>query len=164
MNTMLRRSITLIAVLAIVAVFIVIQTQTGEDNLPTWPTSVPAGKIDFKKNVRPLLIINCLECHNSEEAPANGNLNLETRELAMTTGNNPPILVPGKPDESRLITVLTLEGIHQQAMPPTPDKVWGVRREILRRLIEEGADWPGRVQLVHPREIKEWKDKSSRRL
>lgn len=156
MKPTLRRSIALISVLVIVTAFILVQPRTSEEELPTWPTTVPNGKIDFKKNVRPLLVINCLECHNREGAPANGNLNLETRELAMTTGNNPPVLVPGKPDESLLIKVLTLEGIHQQAMPPTPDKIWGVRMEILRRWIEEGAHWPERVRLVHPREIKEW--------
>jgi hypothetical protein len=155
MKPTLRHSIALVCFLLIVGIFLVVQTRTGED-LPTWPTSVPAGKIDFKKNVRPLLIINCLECHNNQNAPENGNLSLETKKLAMTTGNHAPVLIPGKPDESLLITVLTLDGIHKEAMPPTPDKIWGVRMEILRRWIEEGADWPEDIRLVHPREIEKW--------
>ena len=56
---------------------------------PTWPDKVPDGPIDFKKHVRPLLIINCLECHNREDAPRNGNFILETRALAMSTGSAP---------------------------------------------------------------------------
>lgn len=123
---------------------------------PTWPDSVPVGPIDFKKHVRPLLIINCLECHNREDAKHNGNFILETRALAMSTGSAPPAIVPGEPDKSPLITVLLLDPVHQRAMPPTPDKIWGVRMEILKRWIKEGAVWPADVTLVHPREITEW--------
>ncbi|MDH4408189.1 MAG: hypothetical protein QE273_01090 [Verrucomicrobiales bacterium] len=123
---------------------------------PTWPDKVPDGPIDFKKHVRPLLIINCLECHNREDAPRNGNFILETRALAMSTGSAPPAIIPGDPDKSPLITVMTLDPLHQQAMPPAPDKIWGVRLEILRRWIKEGALWPQEVTLVHPREITAW--------
>lgn len=132
------------------------QQTEAEDPYPSWPTKVPKGKIDFKKNVRPILIVNCLECHNSESAAANGNLNLETRKLALTTGNHAPVLIPGEPDKSLLITVLTIDDVHLNAMPPAPDKIHGARMEILRRWIEEGAEWPEDVRLVHPREIKEW--------
>jgi len=123
---------------------------------PTWPDQVPDGPIDFKKHVRPLLIINCLECHNREDAPRNGNFILETRALAMTTGSAPPAIIPGDPGKSPLITVMTLDPLHQRAMPPAPDKIWGVRLEILRKWIQEGAVWPEEVTLVHPREITEW--------
>lgn len=126
------------------------------EEYPSWPTEVPEGKIDFAKNVRPILIINCLECHNNESAPASGNLSLETRKLALTSGDHPPAIVPGRPDDSLLIKVLTTDELHYGAMPPTPDKIWGVRMEILRRWIEEGAEWPESVRLVHPKDLKEW--------
>ncbi len=123
---------------------------------PTWPDSVPEGPIDFAKHVRPLLIINCLECHNREDAQRYGGLVLETRAQALSTGASPPAILPGDPDGSPLLRVLAQDPMHQQAMPPTPDKVWGVRLEILRRWIAEGAVWPENVVLVHPREITEW--------
>ncbi len=123
------------------------------EEFPSWPTKVPKGPIDFERNVRPILIINCLECHNSESAAANGNFNLETRELALATGDHAPAIIPGHPTESLLIKALELDGIHYGAMPPTPDKIWGVRMEILRRWIEEGAKWPEAVKLVHPRDF-----------
>lgn len=127
-----------------------------EDEYPSWPTKVPEGKIDFKKSVRPILIINCMECHNNENAAANGNLSLETRKLALTTGYHAPVLIPGDPDNSLLISALTKDAVHLNAMPPSPDKIYGVRMEILRRWIEEGAEWPEDVRLVHPSEIEEW--------
>ena len=129
----------------------------AEEENPTWPSKVPEGKIDFEKNVRPILIINCLECHNNETAAESGNLSLETRKLALTTGNHAPVLIPGDPDNSLLLKAMTAENnIHEESMPPSPDKIWGTRMEILRRWIEEGADWPEDVRLVHPSEITEW--------
>lgn len=132
------------------------QQALTEDEYPSWPTKVPAGKIDFKKNVRPILVVNCMECHNNESAPINGNLSLETRKLALTTGNHAPVLIPGEPDKSLLLTVLTVSDVHLNAMPPSPDKIYGVRMEILRRWIKEGAEWPEDVPLEHPSEIDEW--------
>jgi hypothetical protein len=149
-------ALSLLASLSLAPLACRTQQAETEDEYPSWPTKVPPGKIDFKRNVRPLLIVNCLECHNNESAAANGNLSLETRQLALTTGNHAPVLIPGDPDNSLLITVLTIDDVHLNAMPPAPDKIHGVRMEILRRWIEEGAEWPEDVPLVHPREIKEW--------
>lgn len=129
------------------------QPVAEHEDFPSWPTRVPEGRIDFKKNVRPILIINCLECHNNESAPANGNFNLTTRHLALTTGDHAPVIVPGRPDESLFIKALELDGIHYGAMPPTPDKIWGVRMEILKRWIAEGVEWPESVPLVHPKDL-----------
>ena len=157
----MNRTLRVLAVLLLAPLFFVplacrVQQVEPEDPYPSWPTKVPEGKIDFKKNVRPILVINCMECHNNESAPANGNLSLETRKQALTTGNHAPVLIPGEPDKSLLLTVLTVGDVHLNAMPPSPDKIYGIRMEILRRWIEEGAEWPEDVRLVHPSEIKDW--------
>ncbi len=144
------------SILAILGLASCIDRPVAEhEEFPSWPTAVPKGKIDFERNVRPILIINCLECHNNKSARENGNLNLTTRRLALTTGDHPPVIVPGRPEESLLIKALELDGVHYGAMPPTPDKIWGVRLEILKRWIEEGADWPESVTLVHPGELED---------
>ena len=35
---------------------------------PTWPDRMPR-QLDFRKHVRPILVINCVECHNAKDAP-----------------------------------------------------------------------------------------------
>ena len=132
--------------------------QTGDDSpedigAPTWPDRVP-GKLDFKKHVRPILVVNCIECHNAESAAKNANLDLQTREVVFN--RNPPVIVPGNPDESLLIQVLKRNPAHEWAMPPTPDRIWGVRMDILRKWIREGAVWPDGVVLEHPADVVEW--------
>ena len=125
--------------------------QSGDGGDPQWPTKVPA-KIDFATNVKPLLEIQCVQCHNSKDAHRYAGLNLETRQLAMTTGRRAPAIVPGDPANSPLIQVLKYEGSHPTSMPPAPDKIWGTRLEILEKWIEQGAEWPESVRLVPPQD------------
>src|SRR6266849_3639546 len=72
----------------------------------------------FAKQVKPFLAKYCLECHNAEEAK--GDLVLESLQSLSKGGKNGPVIVPGKPDESRL--VLQPEGKAKPAMPPQKAK------------------------------------------
>jgi hypothetical protein len=122
---------------------------------PTWPDRVPE-KLDFVAHVRPILVINCIECHNTKDAAKYKGVNLQTREGAMASGENGPAIIPGKPEESLLIGMLKKDPSHEWAMPPTPDRIWGIRLEILERWIREGAQWPDGVVLEHPAELDKW--------
>ncbi len=63
----------------------------------------------FETHIRPVLAERCLSCH-SAEAGSLGGVSLDTRD------GTAAVLIPGKPDESRLIRALRHEGeIH---MPP----------------------------------------------
>src|SRR5438105_15961835 len=64
------------------------------------PTPPPA-RADFEKDVAPLLVKNCLGCHNASEARS--GLDLTHREGLLKGGKGGPAVVPGSPDESRLI-------------------------------------------------------------
>ncbi len=122
---------------------------------PTWPERVPK-KVDFVKHVRPLLVVNCTECHNSRDASKYMGLNLQTKKGAFTTGVHAPVIVPGQPDNSLLIKMLIKDPAHHWAMPPTPDRFSGARLEVLRKWIKDGAEWPDGVVLEHPADVVEW--------
>ena len=112
-----------------------------------WPDRVPSGRVDFVRDVRPLLEDQCLECHNRVNAREFAGLNLETRESALSTGRSAPVIVPGNPAESLLIRVLKLPSSHPVSMPAAPEKVAGVRLAILEKWIAEGAEWPADARL-----------------
>ena len=112
-------------------------------------------EVDFERDVRPLLEIECLQCHNQKDGARNGGLNLETKETAFTTGRRAPVIRPGNPDGSLLIQVLKISPEHAASMPPAPDKVWGERLEILEQWIADGANWPDGARLLPP---DEWAD------
>lgn len=128
--------------------------QPGAHNYPEdrlYPTRVPE-KIDFARDVRPIIESQCLECHNSKDAHRNAGLNLETRKLAMTTGRQPPVIRPGDPKNSLFIQALLLDAAHPISMPPAPDKIWDARLKILEQWIRDGAEWPEDIRLVRPQD------------
>ena len=114
---------------------------------PVWPDRVPSGQINFEQSVKPILESHCLECHNGSHAAEFAGLNLETRNLALTTGRSAPVIIPGRPESSPLIMVLELNPHHEASMPAAQEKVEGVRLKILKKWIKQGAEWPEHVRL-----------------
>lgn len=108
---------------------------------------MPLGRIDFIRDVQPLLKDQCLECHNNVNASEFAGLNLETRETTLTTGRSAPVIVPGDATQSLLIRVLKLPSKHPVSMPAAPEKVASVRLAILEKWVAEGAEWPADVRL-----------------
>src|SRR6476659_7350121 len=68
----------------------------------------------FEEKVRPILAENCYKCHGSEKQK--GSLRLDLREAVLAGGENGPVLVPGKPDESSLVDAIKWQSFE---MPPT---------------------------------------------
>ena len=94
---------------------------------------------DFESKVRPLLATQCYSCHSSKATIVQGGLRLDSRETILLGGHSGPALVPGNPDQSRLIRALRHEV--QPHMPPwgklEPEKI-----AVLEEWIRRGAPWP----------------------
>ena len=110
-----------------------------------------AEKVDFEKDIRVILESACLNCHNVNKVK--GQLRLETRALAIQGGENGPVLVPGKPEESPLYTATTLPPDNEHAMPPKEPPLTKLQTEQLRQWIQDGAVWPENVTLQPIRRI-----------
>ncbi|MFM7538937.1 MAG: PSD1 and planctomycete cytochrome C domain-containing protein [Planctomycetota bacterium] len=91
----------------------------------------------FERHVRPLLAERCLGCHGPKKQQ--GGLRLDTREGAMKGGDAGPVIVPGKPAESRLLAVLAPDA--EPRMPPGKPLAAGEIRS-LEEWIARGAPWP----------------------
>ncbi len=79
----------------------------------------------FESKIRPVLIEHCYECHNSAEI-AEGELAVDHRQAFLEGGAGGTVMVPGKPDESRLLPVLRheIEGMEMpQGGPKLDDEV-----------------------------------------
>ena len=101
--------------------------------------------------VRPILEQNCLECHNAKKDK--GDLRLDTKKHAFTTGDSGPSIIPGKPEESSTYTLTTLPADDDDIMPPKGDPLTKVQTDVLKRWIEEGAEWPAEVVLEQKQKI-----------
>src|SRR5438874_616388 len=62
---------------------------------------VSNSKIDFDKDVRPILAAHCVKCHGAEKSK--GGLRLDDAKFLADGGNSGAAMKPGKSAESRLI-------------------------------------------------------------
>src|SRR3954447_19787441 len=83
--------------------------------------SLPAQTPDaafFETKIRPVLATKCYGCHSSKLKSPMGGLALDTKAAVLQGGATGPVIIPGKPEESRLITALRYTDPHLQ-MPPS---------------------------------------------
>ena len=69
----------------------------------------------FEKNIRPVLIEHCYECHSALSEKLKGGLLLDNREAVRKGGESGPAVVPGDPDASLVLQALRYENFE---MPP----------------------------------------------
>jgi WD40 repeat protein len=88
--------------------------------------------------VAPILQKNCLACHSS--AAKMGGLVMENFDALMKGGAHGAVIVPGKPDQSRLIEML--EGKVQPRMPLGGDPLPAADIATMKAWVESGALGP----------------------
>ena len=86
----------------------------------------------FDRDVAPLLIRHCLECHNGFDLK--GKLDLSQRAAALKGGKHGAVFVAGKPSES-----LLWEKVAEDDMPPD-EPLGQAEKTLLRDWIAAGAD------------------------
>lgn len=115
----------------------------------------PAGaKVDFNREIRPILSNQCAKCHGPDPAERKGGtvgLRLDTRDDAVSDLGGYAAIVPGHPDKSELIKRV-LSSDEDEHMPPkgsgkqiTPREI-----ELLKRWIEQGAEYAQHWSYVKP--------------
>ncbi|MEE2894220.1 MAG: c-type cytochrome domain-containing protein, partial [Planctomycetota bacterium] len=121
-------------------------TDGADDRVPddAIHAGVPAADpgIDFNRDVRPILVARCFACHGPDESTRKRGLRLDVREGAVEpvrTGRDPAI-VPGDAHASLLIERITDD---LDPMPPSGEPLTAAEVEILRRWIDDGAEYEG---------------------
>ncbi|MBX9677900.1 MAG: PSD1 and planctomycete cytochrome C domain-containing protein [Gemmataceae bacterium] len=110
------------------------------------------GKIQYARDVQPILSANCFACHGFDEAARKAKLRLDTPEgAAMKLRSGAKAVVAGKPDESELIARILSEGDDRmppvKAHPPLTDR----ERKVLRQWIAEGAEYQRHWAFIQPK-------------
>ncbi|MBY0503493.1 MAG: DUF1549 domain-containing protein [Bryobacteraceae bacterium] len=111
------------------------------------------GSQFFEKNVRPLLVQQCLGCHSATSQPIMGGLRLDDRALALKGGTRGPALVPGDPANSLLLKVVR-HTAGALKMPPGP-KMKDPDVAVLTQWVQMGAPW-GATQVSQSPQKKFW--------
>src|SRR5438132_10742141 len=71
-------------------------------------------KIEYNRDIRPILAENCFSCHGPDSASRKARLRLDQHEAAVKAG----AIAPGKPGESELVRRIGAED-PKERMPPT---------------------------------------------
>jgi hypothetical protein len=114
----------------------------------------PASKLDFTRDVRPILAGTCFKCHGPDAKARKGRLRLDVRESALKGGRSgQPGIVPGKPDESEAVRRLFAEADSERMPPPSAKlPLTDLQRDILKRWIAEGAEYQPHWAFVAPKQ------------
>jgi hypothetical protein len=114
--------------------------------LPTIARGADA-KLDFNRDVRPILSENCLACHGPDEKKRKAELRLDVRDVAVGAG----AVVPGKPDASELLRRVAAKDPGEVMPPPaTGKKLTPEQTAVLRRWIAEGAEYKAHWAFIPP--------------
>lgn len=118
-------------------------------------SAAPAGAREdrFQQQIAPLLAARCLDCHNNTHAEA--GFSLETRERILAGGDGGQVLVPGKPEESRLWELISDD---PPAMPQDQPPLAADEQRLLYDWIAAGAPWPDgyRIQPLAVADLDWW--------
>jgi len=134
------RSFSVFCLVLLVAIGLTSCDRTGDPG-EGGETPDEGAKVSFVDDVKPLLETHCIRCHNDESLL--GGLNLMTREKAFNGSANGPVLIPGEPDKSLFYAATSFEhGKDPKAMPATGPTLTEEEKAIIRKWIEQGADWP----------------------
>lgn len=108
----------------------------------------------FERDVRPLLVAHCYECHSGKASKLQAGLRLDSRVAILKGGDSGPALNVSNPDESSIIQAVRYDGFE---MPPK-GKLPAKEIEILTKWVAMGAPWPTEKSIEHglDRETFDW--------
>jgi hypothetical protein len=109
------------------------------------------SKVDFNRDIRPILSDVCFQCHGPDKAQRKGDLRLDVKDDVYQDRGGYALVVPGKPDQSELYARL-IDADEKQRMPP-PDALRQLTKseiELFKKWVEQGAEWQGHWAYITP--------------
>ena len=121
---------------------------------PLWPharfvlgfvaglASVRAEKIDFNRQILPILSDACFRCHGPDAAAREAKLRLDEQEGLFRTRDDITVVAPGKPEASELVLRITSKD-EDEVMPPRESsrQLKPAEIDVLKRWVAAGAPW-----------------------
>jgi hypothetical protein len=110
------------------------------------PSGRTADKVDFNRDVRPILADNCFRCHGPDDKARQANLRLDNRAAATAK-----VIVPGKSATSEFVQRISAAD-EAKRMPPAASgkKLSPAQIAVLKRWVEEGAEYKGHWAFIAP--------------
>jgi mono/diheme cytochrome c family protein len=127
---------------------------------PAAAKAPPAARVDFVKQIKPILEAHCVKCHGPKKTSS--GYRLHTKELAFKRGDkaeesDEDPIVAGDAKHSLLFQLISLKEDNDDHMPPKgkAQQLTKEQIELIRKWIDGGASWPDKVELTPPPDTKE---------
>jgi hypothetical protein len=131
------------------------------------PAVVVPEKISFNEHVQPLLSEYCYHCHGPDSGtrePKKAPLRLDLEKEAFALRDDgKPVIVKGKPEESKLVKLIHEQDPEKMMPPPASHKTLGPQQlAILEKWIAQGAPYEAHWSFIPvkrpeaPQEAKDW--------
>ena len=105
-------------------------------------------KLEYNRDVRPILAESCFACHGPDSASRKADLRLDKREEAVESG----AITPGKPDDSEIIARILLPESDTALMPPKKShkKLTAAEKATLKAWVAQGAEYQPHWSFIAP--------------
>jgi mono/diheme cytochrome c family protein len=107
--------------------------------------ATPAQLAYFEKNVRPILVNRCYNCHSDAFKEA-GGLRVDVGIAIFTGGNDGPVIVPGHPEKSLLIQRIKSADAHKRMPQESNEPLPAEEIATLEAWVKDGAAWPDETE------------------
>jgi hypothetical protein len=116
-------------------------------------TQAAEVRVQFNRDVRPILSNKCFRCHGFDEKSRKADLRLDQRDGAIADHDGKQAVVPGKPQQSELVQRINTTDADDLMPPPEAKQaLTSAEKDILRRWIAEGAEYEAHWSLIPPRQ------------
>jgi hypothetical protein len=107
----------------------------------------PKEKIDFNRDIRPILSENCFYCHGQDGNKREGNIRLDQRDDAIAS----LAILPENPSESGMLQRIDSEDPDLLMPPPNSNRrLSNDQKELLRAWISQGASYSDHWAFTKP--------------
>ncbi len=105
------------------------------------PRHAPAqAKVDFNRDIRPILSNKCFACHGPDEKHRKTKMRLDTQDGARTElESGDPLIVPGKSSKSELFQRVSSDDPGLQMPPDEEAHLTEAQVALIKRWIDEGG-------------------------
>lgn len=114
--------------------------------------SADERRVDFDRDIRPILSDNCFTCHGPDEKQRQAALRLDTKDGLFAERSGYRIVTPGDPAQSRLYQRVSHANKALRMPPPYSNRSLTEKQvELIRKWIEQGAPWKEHWAYIPPR-------------
>jgi len=121
--------------------------------LPILSSTICLGqKLEYNRDVRPILSENCFACHGFDKSKREAGLRLDTAEGALAKLDSGDFAIqPRKPDESQLVKRVFASD--DEVMPPheSGKRLTNIQKGILKSWVEQGARYDKHWAFIAPK-------------